>query len=190
MTRISCEVARDLLPLYCDDVCSQESRILIDEHLKNCSDCDALLKKMKMECSASTEQEMHDEEFVKAMASGWKKSVKNGFVKGGLTRWILTSVPSANIQANVVSVTDEHVKIILEATDGKKVLTNAMVVEDSGKLYLLEKRGVIATQTGDGENWAATYTLPKIQKTEDGESIHIKEIYYGTENDNILIWSE
>ena len=34
MTRISCEVARDLLPLYCDDVCSQESRILIDEHLK------------------------------------------------------------------------------------------------------------------------------------------------------------
>ena len=49
MTRISCEVARDLLPLYCDDVCSQESRILIDEHLKNCSDCDALLKKMKME---------------------------------------------------------------------------------------------------------------------------------------------
>ena len=43
MTRISCEVARDLLPLYCDDVCSQESRILIDEHLKNCSDCDALL---------------------------------------------------------------------------------------------------------------------------------------------------
>ena len=78
----------------------------------------------------------------------------------------------------------------VEATDGKKVLTNAMVVEDSGKLYLLEKRGVIATQTGDGENWAATYTLPKIQKTEDGESIHIKEIYYGTENDNILIWSE
>ena len=71
-----------------------------------------ILKKMKMECSASTEQEMHDEEFVKAMASGWKKSVKNGFVKGvlatlilclclvggywGLTRWILTSVPSAN----------------------------------------------------------------------------------------------
>ena len=48
MTRISCEVARDLLPLYCDDVCSQESRILIEEHLKNCSDCDALLKKMKM----------------------------------------------------------------------------------------------------------------------------------------------
>lgn len=84
-----------------------------------------------------------------------EKSVKNGFVKGvvatlilclclvggywGLTRWILTSVPSANIQANVVSVTDEHVKIILEATDGKKVLTNAMVVEDSGKLYLLER---------------------------------------------------
>ena len=89
MTRISCEVARDLLPLYCDDVCSQESRILIDEHLKNCSDCDALLKKMKMECSASTEQEMHDEEFVKAMASGWKKSVKNGFVKGVLATLIL-----------------------------------------------------------------------------------------------------
>ena len=75
-----------------------------------------------------------------------------------------------------MSVTDEHVKIILEATDGKKVLTNAMVVEDSGKLYLLEKRGVIATQTGDGENWAATYTLPKIQKTEDGKYTHKRNL--------------
>lgn len=206
MKIISCEVARDLLPLYCDDVCSQESRILIEEHLNNCPDCDALLKKMKMECSVSTEQELHNEELVKTMASGWKKSVKNGFIKGvlatlllclclfggywGLTRCILTPVPSANMQATVVDVTDEHVKIMLEATDGKKVLTNAMIVEDSGKLYLLEKRGVIATQNGDGGNWAATYTLPKMQKNKDGKSVHIKEIYYGTENDNFLIWSE
>ena len=29
----SCDVIRDLLPLYADDACSQESRRVVEEHL-------------------------------------------------------------------------------------------------------------------------------------------------------------
>ena len=36
---IKCEVIRDLLPLYVDEVVSDESRALIEEHLKKCSGC-------------------------------------------------------------------------------------------------------------------------------------------------------
>ena len=32
----NCEVIRDLLPLYADDVCSGRSRELIEEHLQEC----------------------------------------------------------------------------------------------------------------------------------------------------------
>lgn len=34
-----CEIVRDLLPLYIDDVCMEGSRELVEEHLKNCEAC-------------------------------------------------------------------------------------------------------------------------------------------------------
>lgn len=42
-----CEIIRDLLPLYADDVCSERSRQLIEEHLQGCPDCTAMLEKLK-----------------------------------------------------------------------------------------------------------------------------------------------
>ena len=42
-----CEVIRDLLPLYADDVCSGRSRELIEEHLQECPDCSAMLEKLR-----------------------------------------------------------------------------------------------------------------------------------------------
>ena len=42
-----CEVIRDLLPLYADDVCSQTSRELIEEHLHDCPECSAVLEKLR-----------------------------------------------------------------------------------------------------------------------------------------------
>ena len=42
-----CEVIRDLLPLYADDVCSGTSRKLIEEHLPECPECAAELEKLR-----------------------------------------------------------------------------------------------------------------------------------------------
>ena len=34
-----CDIVRDLLPLYADDVVSDTSREIIEEHLSDCPDC-------------------------------------------------------------------------------------------------------------------------------------------------------
>ena len=39
MKRIECSVVRDILPLYLDDVVSQETRDIVKEHLTDCPDC-------------------------------------------------------------------------------------------------------------------------------------------------------
>ena len=44
--KVSCDVIRDLLPLYCDDVCSGQSKRMVDEHLAECPECAATLQKM------------------------------------------------------------------------------------------------------------------------------------------------
>ena len=43
----SCDVIRDLLPLYADDACSADSRRLVDEHLAECTDCSGMLKRLQ-----------------------------------------------------------------------------------------------------------------------------------------------
>ncbi len=46
-TKISCEMAADLLPLYLEDSCSEDSRAALEEHLKNCPSCRAKLERMR-----------------------------------------------------------------------------------------------------------------------------------------------
>ena len=41
--KISCEIIKDLLPLYQDGICSDESRKLIEEHLQSCDECKEIL---------------------------------------------------------------------------------------------------------------------------------------------------
>ena len=45
--KIKCDVIRDLLPLYVDDVLSEESRKLVEEHLQECEDCREYCKDLK-----------------------------------------------------------------------------------------------------------------------------------------------
>lgn len=61
----SCEVVKDLLPLYHDDVCSNESRSIVEEHLLECNDCKGYLDSInndfiQSDIEKSTEQEKYD----------------------------------------------------------------------------------------------------------------------------------
>lgn len=47
--KLNCNVIKDLLPLYADQICSEESRGLVEEHLAECQDCTVLLRRMKNE---------------------------------------------------------------------------------------------------------------------------------------------
>ena len=39
MDQLDHDIVQDLLPLYHDGVCSDESRAAVEEHLKTCEDC-------------------------------------------------------------------------------------------------------------------------------------------------------
>ena len=64
MAKIPCEIIRDLLPLYKDDICSEKSRNAIEEHIKECESCRKYLKKMEGEIPIGTDRiESTDEEW-------------------------------------------------------------------------------------------------------------------------------
>jgi len=47
--KISCNIIEDLLPLYVDDIVSEDSRQLVEEHLKECPSCRKMQEEMMRE---------------------------------------------------------------------------------------------------------------------------------------------
>ena len=93
---MNCEIIRDLLPLYCDQVCSGESRRAVEEHAAGCPACRALLEEMSGG-PVLVEQE-RTEELDKANAiKGLRKRISRG-----KRRWVL--VTAAAVLALVVSL--------------------------------------------------------------------------------------
>ena len=42
-----CEMVKDVMPLYYDDACSEETKRIVEEHLEECVSCREVLKKLK-----------------------------------------------------------------------------------------------------------------------------------------------
>lgn len=81
--KISCEIIQDLLPLYCDGVCSQDSKQAVETHLQDCEKCSADVRFMKQDMETGSVR-VKDEKIVQAAAAAWKKGKTRAFIKGGL----------------------------------------------------------------------------------------------------------
>ena len=79
--KLSCEVIKDLLPLYYDKVCSKESYILVENHLLECPTCKNELDKLQasLENSISPKGEINA---MKNISNKWKRDKRTSFAKG------------------------------------------------------------------------------------------------------------
>lgn len=83
--KISCEIIKDLLPLYLDGVCSNDSKAAVDEHLAACDNCKTELQAMKISLPInSTERNINEAEAVKNLSKKWKKGMTKSLLKGVL----------------------------------------------------------------------------------------------------------
>lgn len=80
MSRIPCNVNKDLLPLYVDDVCSEESKDLVEEHLTECEECQNYYEALKggnWEADVKEDKEnIFSEEEMRRAASSIIKDIK------------------------------------------------------------------------------------------------------------------
>lgn len=79
--KLSCKVIEDMLPLYYDGVCSEDSKALVEEHLKNCAQCKAALDELRGEIDIS-EVPMDDLQPLREIGTKWKKEKKRSAKKG------------------------------------------------------------------------------------------------------------
>lgn len=92
--RLSCEMIQDLLPLYCDGVCSEESRRAVEEHLQDCEACRDDMRFMEEDIKVSPAQ-AKDEKIAGAAAAAWKRGKNRAFLKGCLVVLLAAAVLAA-----------------------------------------------------------------------------------------------
>jgi predicted anti-sigma-YlaC factor YlaD len=88
--KVSCEIVKDLLPLYIDNICSKESSLLIEEHLKECDDCRRDMENMKKELPVEVIVEnLEEAKRIKKIRERWYKDMLKYLVYGAVGMLIL-----------------------------------------------------------------------------------------------------
>lgn len=108
--KYSCNVIRDLLPLYHDDVCSDDTKVIIEEHLSECKECQNYYKMLLESDSIGTQSFDADHEkrkasFVKSMK---RKIIWKQIIAGVLSVTLLVVLIISGI--SVLSHTEQIVE--------------------------------------------------------------------------------
>ena len=112
MSNLSCNIVRDLLPLYCDRLLEQESIAEVKKHLEECNACREIYEKMNREISASYFLEKEKE--VPDIQTLFRKiRIRNGIIFSILIMIIFFLSGSYwNVPANAVEVEEISISTI------------------------------------------------------------------------------
>lgn len=81
--KLSCKVIEDMLPMYHDCVCSEETAQLVEAHLEQCSACSNMLAQLRAEIDMPSIP-VDDAKPLKEIQEKWKKSEWSWIKKGVL----------------------------------------------------------------------------------------------------------
>lgn len=212
MSKVSCDIIRDLLPLYHDKVCSKDSNEMVEDHLNECNDCKNELNKIEAEINMPKEninQNPSDESVIKNIAVIWRRSKVKAFIIGLISTSILFAIvllgftyPVVNVPSNVVKITeisqlsDGRIAYHVELTDEYKLNRLAFNTDEHGNFYITPKRPVFKTKkVKDVPGFTNMYYtfgdfLKTVYRDKYGDNAEIKALYYGTPKDKILIWKK
>jgi len=215
MTKIPCDVIKDVLPLYYDQVCSAATKDMVETHLEGCEDCKWLLGRMKADIGLpleAIEQNKLEGSALQSVKASWKRSKAAAFMKGfviaasvcallvlgyiGLFRWNITTVPADVIQITEVSLLQNgkiayHVKM----TDGYDVNQINFKLNSDGNFYMTPVRPIIKSKKFADIGLANRYDNIDLDqfnanKQSKDKDVEIKAVYYGSPKDAILVWKK
>lgn len=79
--KIHCSVIQDLIPLYHDGVCSEESAVLVESHLEACDQCRRILGELREEIEVE-KNGGEDAEPLKKLKKAWDAGNRKAMKKG------------------------------------------------------------------------------------------------------------
>ncbi|MFJ7737874.1 zf-HC2 domain-containing protein [Lysinibacillus sp. NPDC097287] len=209
MNKITCNIIKDILPLYYDDVCSEDSKKMIEEHLVGCDGCKSELASIQKDFEMpQVEQTKNraDGNVIKNIATFWNRSKVKAFLKGtiltaiacslifgsyyGLFEWNITSIPSSKVEiTNVSQLANGDIAYHVDIKDDYYLRHLKYDMDEDGNFYLIPLRPIIKEKS-QVPHPLRGYDYFNFEMNEINHGKDIKALYYGTPKDSILIWKE
>ncbi|MFK0524014.1 zf-HC2 domain-containing protein [Paenibacillus illinoisensis] len=210
MSKLPCDIVRDLLPLYYDDVCSTATKEDIEAHIATCSGCKLMLEKLKMQEYLSLEiieKNKIEGNGLKSIAAFWDRSKARAFAKGvlvaasifsllllgyiGLTQWNIVTVPTEVIRITDISqLSDGKIAYHVKMTDGYNVNQIDYKVNSEGDVYMVPVRPLIKSKQNYQIGLANMYDFVNLEQIRANQGVEIRAVYYGSPKKPILIWKK
>ena len=183
MTKISCNVINDILPLYADEVVSEDTRVLVDEHLAECRECSQKLADLRRDIKADIEAEAVEAE--KNAVVAVKKRIR--------VKKIITVIMSVIAGAVIISAIIGCMKLVKIPVEYDESRFRVVVREEGGEdcLFLRYKgrydgHELVAARdadTGEEEMYIELYTTPWGELFANGDTESWTELFIWTIND-------
>lgn len=169
-----CDVIRDLLALYVDGVCSDESRALVEAHRESCPECAAVEASMRNAVPAPAQEE--DISIAQALKSLRKHMTRKRIVTVGLITILIVAlivltpmayqelclmhkvdIPASQLDSYELSITSEgQILYFIDAHSVTKAWGRSTTMDkEKGDLYIAATRPIIdlSLSTGGDEPW-------------------------------------
>lgn len=142
--KLDCEIVRDLMPLYAENLESEKTKAAVEEHVENCPSCREILLSMKAPEYRKGEGETPEIDYLKKLKKNSKKGVLVA-VFSILSVLLLAFAIGCfypgharyyeNIESEV-TVSENAVKISASALGEKECITKIKAKEKDGEVYL------------------------------------------------------
>lgn len=158
-----CGLIRDLMPLYHDNVCSEESRAAVEEHISECNDCREYYKQLSDETEKAVVPEIENRkaESLRAVSRRFKRGVTASIVLAAAL--ILVSVICGGIMiigkdkrtieyngGNItVSMKPEGLIATVKGTWYSGAHIKSVFIQENGKEKLIKIFRLEDTRSGD-----------------------------------------
>lgn len=144
--KISCNIIKDLLPLYVENIVSNESKVLVEEHLKSCTECQAKLQKMQQPVKLSADKDMNE---LKALKKLWNR--------GKLRIAIITSVSLILLFTCLILL--YFVELPVKYSDAKITVTEEPLHDIDGFFLQVKGSGIGIIEVDNGSFSSEKSTL-------------------------------
>lgn len=208
-----CDIVRDLLPLYHDGVCSQESRGAVEEHLTGCAACRQVLADMDAPLPEAEEKKTKDDALaVKKIAGEWRRGKWKSWLKGaaaaalvcallaGLwvlaTEWPIFPVDPAKIQVtDLRQLSDGRILYHFRIDDERTLRSVYWEFGEDGDVWLLPRRALYTEKRDPVLSPADCDQVLSIQELNNwardaGVEAETVRIWYGKDENRVLVWEE
>lgn len=176
MSDITCNVVRDLLPLYVDDVLSEDSRKIVDDHILVCAGCMDYYQKMKNPAANDKKgKRLDDKETLKKIRKTLMKkrlitaivtAVCIAAIAGGLFYGIVVHETYIPYEEAGLYVSDETIR-----SDREFYKSTGIYTPDGKTLFMF----MTATKYTELKDNGIEVGWPIISLTDDALTMHIED---------------